>query len=289
MKKADTNQHHQSNLVQTLEPLFDYLVQNAFTNAHRPHATMIGFSGIPNIAGPLIVNEIKAIDKFKSQTNKNTVFLLGGVKIFDYFDFLENALKDNLVGKILVGGCLADLCLIASGIKLGKKEEWLKKTDSLAKEKLIDLLPKAKSFLKDYADIFVLPDDIAVNENGQRQELLISDLPSNFDVLDIGQKTIDKYAKIIKGSQSIFIKGPIGAYDIKGFANGSLEIMKAVGESSAYSFVGGGHSADLASEIGIDKFSHVSLAGGATMEMLAGKKLPAIEFLKNNYLKFKTQ
>ncbi|RLI97271.1 MAG: phosphoglycerate kinase, partial [Candidatus Aenigmatarchaeota archaeon] len=201
------------------------------------------------------------------------------VKIFDYFDLIDKSLEEGKVDKILASGTLGELCIIAEGKKLGKKESFLGKKDSMEKKSLLDLVPKVRSLLDQHPDVFEVPEDLAEDDNG-RKEISTEDLPTDKDIWDIGTKTAERFAGIIKKARTIYLKGAPGDYRITGFSKGSEIVIKAIASSDAYSLIGGGSAADL---VGLysDKgsFSHVSLAGGALMEYMSGKKLPALEFL----------
>jgi len=277
-------EHAKNRLVRALQPLFDVYVNNAFSNCHRSHASMVGFTGLPRLAGPLVVAEVEAAEKAKKHVSRPNIYIMGGLKIFDYFDLIEKSLADGTVDKILASGTLGELCLIASGSKLGKKEDFLGKKDSLAKKSLLDLLPKVKGLLKKYPDRFELPIDLAEDLDGKRHEILVSELPSNHVIWDIGKRTAEAFADIIKGAKTIYLKGSPGDYRIKGFSRGSEIIIKAIAsatDSGAYSLIGGGSAADIVDRYSSqERFSHISLAGGAFMEYMAGKGLPGLDVLE---------
>ncbi|MFH1509009.1 MAG: phosphoglycerate kinase [bacterium] len=280
MVEKTSAEHHESELVQGLEKEIDYVVQNAFTNAHRAHASMIGFTEVPNIAGPLFNKEISSINEFINNTDPLTL-VLGGLKIDDYLVIIEKCLKDNSAEKIIAGGALGELCLMAKGIRLGAKEVFFEK-------ELLDMIPKLKTLLEKYDKKWLLPEDVAISKNNSRKNICIANLPTEEMIFDIGDATIDSFTKEINKAKKLYVKGPMGAYDKEGFTKGSRTIMKVIAESKAVSLVGGGHSSDLAEETKSGNFNHVSLAGGATLKMIAGEELPTTKFLKSNYIKFKS-
>jgi phosphoglycerate kinase len=281
-------QHAKSKLVKTLQPLFDYYVSNAFSNCHRSHASMVGFTKLPKIAGPLIIAEVQAAEKARQQARHPNIYVMGGLKIFDYFDLMEKALSEGIVDKILATGTLGELCLIALGNRLGKKEEFLAKKDSMEKKSLMDLVPRVKNMLDKYPDKFEIPGDLAedVGEGSQtkRHEISFDDLPTRHMIWDIGTRTANRYGEIIKSAKTIYLKGCAGDYRVNGFSKGSEIIIKAIASATgagAYTLIGGGSAVFIADKYSnIKRFSHISLAGGALMDYMAGKKLPGLEVLK---------
>jgi phosphoglycerate kinase len=280
--------HTKSRLVRVLQPLFDVYVDNAFSNCHRSHASMVGFTRLKRLAGPVVVDEVLAAEKAKQQAEHPSMFVMGGLKIFDYFDLIEKALAEGTVDRILTTGTLGELCLIAMGSRLGKKEAFLKKKDSLEKKSLLDLVPRVKKLLDKYPMKFEIPGDLAEDiGNGketERHELSYENLPTDNMIWDIGTDTAKRYSNILKMARTIYLKGCPGDYRVKGFSDGSKIIINAIASATkdgAYTLIGGGSAVaivDLYSDR--KRFSHISLAGGALMDYMAGKKLPGLEVLK---------
>lgn len=278
----------ETHLVKDLEPLFDYYIQNCFTAAHRKHTSMVGFKNIPQVVGRRMQIELEGIKKAAREAKRPYVMILGGAKIFDYFDLIDKVLNEGSVDTILTGGFFGDLCLVAKGYDLGEKMEVLNEKDSLARMSLMDLLPRVKKYLEDYPNVFEVPEDVAVEVDGKRQEVGVESLPQSFVMYDIGQKTANRYAKIIENAATIYVKGPVGMYENDEFSLGSKIVIEAVARSSAYSLLGGGDSLKMAEMFSdLDRFSHLGLAGGATLKLLAGKKLVAVEELERSYQNFK--
>ncbi len=270
-------------MVRDLQPLFDLYVQDSFTTAHRAHTSMVGFQGIPNVAGRRFALEVEGIGKAAKQAERPYVMILGGAKIFDYFSLIDKVLAEGSVDSILVGGLFVDLCLVAKGYDLGKKMEFLKETDSLAKKRLLDVVPQVKEYLDKYPSVFVMPEDVAIEVDGKRREIGIDQLPSEHMIYDIGSRTAVKYAEVIKSAKTIYLKGPVGMYENPEFSLGSKVVIEAIASSSGYSLIGGGDSVTVAKMFApLERFSHVGLAGGATLKMLAGKKLIALDMLEKS-------
>jgi phosphoglycerate kinase len=134
-----------------------------------------------------------------------------------------------------------------------------------------------------YPEKIVAPNDVAVSDNNNRVELDISQLPTEYPILDIGEKTIHKYAKLIETAKSIVLSGPLGVYEKAEFATGTRQTFKAVADNAqAFSLAGGGHTISALQQFGLsEKISYVSTAGGALIEFLMGKKLPGVAALEN--------
>lgn len=281
MLEQEVEKFSDAHFVTELEPLFDYYVQNAFTNAHRAHASMVGFGKLPQISGRRFATEVEGIRQAAHHVKRPYVMVLGGAKIFDYLSLIDKVFAEDTVDKILVGGLFADLCLLAKGHVLGKKETFLKQTDSLAKKSLLDILPDIKRYLEEHADKFEIPTDVAIEKDGERVEINVDALPVDYMIYDIGRKTAEHYAEIILGAKTIYMKGPVGMYEDDRFSLGSEIVVKAIGASDGYSLVGGGDSVEVVERFtALSNISHVGLAGGATLKLLAGKSLPAIEMLE---------
>jgi len=248
-------------ILKNLVPLIDIYINDAFSNSHRAHTSMIGFvKKVPCYAGLLLEKEVNALKKIKI---KNCLYILGGAKP-----------KDNikLVGKkkVLSCGLFGQVCLINKGKNLGEQNKYLKKEKvfmKISKEKLRNVLT---------------PIDFAVKVNNKRKELFLEEFPSKYEIFDIGKLTQEKYSKIISKAKAIYMKGPAGFSADKKFAQGTNTLLKAIAKSKAYSIIGGGHLSDAIarSKIPKSKFNHVSLSGGALLRYLTGEKLPGIEALK---------
>ena len=218
-------------------------------------------------AGPLLEKEVNALKKIHL---KNCLYILGGAKSDDNILLLGK-------NKVLACGLFGPMCLVAIGKKLGKEEEFMK-------EKITDYknsLKRLKIELKKTGKYVNLPIDFGVEMGGKRKNMILSKFPNKFEALDIGDGTQKKYINEIKKAKSIYMKGPAGYYLDKKFLDGTKNILKAISESRAFSLLSGGdlNNAIKMSGISEEKFGHVSLAGGAVIDYLAGKKLPGLEAL----------
>lgn len=247
-------------IVKILAPLFDLFVNDAFSVSHRDQASVTGFASLPSCMGRLMERELTAVKNLQS---KNMIYVLGGAKPEDNIILAKNP----RVKKVLSTGIFSLLCLSAKGQKLGKEDEILDKK----------LVPEIRKIAKKIET----PVDLAINEKG-RKEIGLENLPVQKEILDIGTKTIQKYSDEIAKSKTIFLKGPAGKFEEKGFEKGTVELLKAIARSDCFSLIGGGHSSHVMESFSLskDKFSHVSLAGGALIAYLAGERLPGLEAIK---------
>ena len=151
----------------------------------------------------------------------------------------------------------------------------------LEKKNLMELVPGIKNLMKNYPDAIVVPIDLAMNVNQKREEIDVSMLPTPNSILDIGTKTGNKFAKIIREAKTIVVSGPVGVFENPEFKKGSKLVLEAVADSKGFSLVGGGHTVAAVEKLGIaDKMSYVSTAGGALIEFLMGKQLPGVVALE---------
>ncbi len=273
-KNLSAEEHAKSKFVKNLIPFVDVFVLDAFSIAHRNHASVVGFTkAIKSYAGPVLEKELKKLEKLKNKLkNKKgkTTYILAGAKPEENILLLKQALKQKAI--ILLGGTFCLLYLAAQGKKLGKSDELLEKHKNILKK-----IKKIKT-----KNIF-LPIDFAIEDKGKRKEINLNESPINKPLFDIGKKTIKLYQEKIKKAKIIIVKGPLGMYENKYFALATKEIYKAIASSKAFSVVGGGNTIDAITRFKIPKkkFSYLSLGGGALLEYLSGKKLPGLVALEN--------
>lgn len=266
--KISPEEHAKSKLVTTLSPLFDYFVQDAFSVCHRSQASVVGFAKVlPTVIGRVLEKEINTLKKIEKI--KEGLFILGGAKIEECIILLKYIEKNRINANVLATGVFSLACASAKGYDVGNEN----KVD----EKIVNDI---KEIMKSVN--ISIPKDFAIeDEKGKRKEIKLEELPTNRKILDIGKMTIKEYSKIIKKSKFIFLKGPAGKYEDKRFRLGTREILRAVSSSKAYSIVGGGNTLDAINLLKIpkSKFSHISLAGGALLEYMAGERLPGLDVL----------
>ena len=270
-----------SHIVRNIAPLADYFVNDAFAAAHRAQPSLIGFTEtLPSAAGLLMEKELSALDRVIKSKEHPCIAVLGGAKVSDSLDVAENMLKHKITDKILTTGIVGNIFLIARGNNLGKPNLNFMETEF---SNLNDIVNHAKQLLKKYNTMIETPIDLVCNKNGTRFVQYLEKLPSKFPIYDIGLETIVKYSNILKKAKMIIANGPAGVFEIEEFSFGTREIFMAIANSKAYSVLGGGETTAAINKIGIgDDIDHISTGGGACINYLAGRIMPAINALKNS-------
>jgi len=254
---------------------FDIFVMDAFSAAHRAHASTRGVADLlPAFAGELMRKELEALGTVRDHPKHPFVLILGGAKVSDKIGVIENMLGH--VDSILVGGGMAFTFLKAQGKEIGKslceteKLDFAREMLDRAREKGIDLL---------------LPEDAVVApelKDGVLGAVVSTDaMPEGQMGLDIGPRTADRFAQALKSAQTVLWNGPMGVFEIPAFVEGSQKIARAMVEATArgaLTVVGGGDSAAAIAQFGLEKgVSHVSTGGGASLEFFEGLPLPGVE------------
>jgi phosphoglycerate kinase len=254
-----------------LAALCDVYVNDAFGSAHRAHASTEGM--IPFVAkaaaGLLMEQELKYLGMATTNPPRPCVAILGGAKVSDKIEVIRNLGK--VVDKLLIGGAMAYTFLRAQGLPTGK---------SLVEEDKVDL---AKNLLAELSGKLMLPlDHVVVSEIAAgAANQTVTTIPEDKIAVDIGAKTIESFAAVIAGAKTIIWNGPMGIFEKPPFDKGTVALAKAVADSGATSVVGGGDSEKAIKAAGVtSKISHVSTGGGASLEFLAGIKLPGVAALE---------
>ena len=253
--------------------LGDVYVNDAFGTAHRSHASNTGIAtamkaaGKLAAAGYLMEKEIKFLGNAVSNPVHPFVTILGGAKVSDKIGVITNLIPKS--DNILIGGGMAYTFLAAQGHKIGK---------SLFEEDKVEL---AKELLAKAGDKIVLPvDHVAATEfsNDATHEVVDIDIPDNEMGLDIGPKTVEKFKEILKDAKTVVWNGPMGCFEMPNYAEGTLEVGRALANlTDAITIIGGGDSTAAAKQLGIaPKITHISTGGGASLNYLEGKELPGI-------------
>jgi phosphoglycerate kinase len=257
-----------------LASLCDIYVNDAFGAAHRAHASTAGITAFvqPAVCGFLMQKELDALGHALTKAEKPYVAIVGGAKVSDKIELIENFL--NLATHILIGGAMAYTFLRAKGMGTGKS---LVETDKI--DLAGDLLSRAAS--KGVA--LELPVDHVVAaglDATESQVVPVDRTPEDRMGLDIGPETVTRYSAIVARARTIVWNGPMGVFENPKFAQGTFSIARAVAESQAFSIVGGGDSAAAVSQSGMEsKITHISTGGGASLEYLSGQALPGVEAL----------
>jgi len=220
--------------------------------------------------------ELKALSKAMEAPEKPCMFILGGAKAEKCIDIVKYVLDNDIADLVLTGGLVGHLVLAAEGVDIGEPS-----MKFLEKKGLADLVPKMRELIDMYPDKIKAPDDIAVEAEGKRKEVDVPELPVAHPIYDVGLKTAEKYSEIIRGARSIVMSGTMGVYERDEFIDGTRRIFTSVAELKAFKLAGGGDTVAALKKLGLhDRMSYVSTAGGAFINYLMGKKLPAVEALK---------
>jgi len=255
-------------------------VCDAFGSAHRAHASVVGITKFVKqaAAGLLMEKELAYIGKAISNPTRPFVAIIGGAKVSDKIEVVENLMK--IADAMLIGGGMAYTFLKAQGIGIGK---------SLVEEDKLDLARKILADVKQKNFKLLLPlDNVVTPEfkaDAPTKIVEVCAIPADQMGLDIGPKTIAAYSAEIAKSKTIVWNGPMGVFEMPAFAKGTLAIAQAVAAATtagATSIVGGGDSVAAIHQSGLaGKISHISTGGGASLEFLGGRKLPGVEALTN--------
>ena len=258
-----------------LAALAHVYVNDAFGSAHRAHASTEGITRwlSPSAAGLLMERELEYLSKAVEHPARPYTAIVGGAKVADKIELAQNLMK--FADSVLVGGAMAYTFLKAQGVEVGL---------SKVEDDKLELARDLWQFTVRRSIDLRLPKDHVVAEriDSKAAGVIVNSrsIPANRLGVDIGPATRADYAQEIARAKTIVWNGPMGVFEIDQFAAGTLEIARAVAASSAVSIVGGGDSAAAVAKAGvIDKISHISTGGGATLEFLSGKKLPGVEAL----------
>ena len=219
--------------------------------------------------------EIRVIEDLLTKAEKPFVAILGGAKIEDKIPVIENLIKK--VNTILIGGGMAYTFIKAKGGNIGQ---------SLVDDSKLDLAKKLLKKAEKNGVEIVLPVDVKANtefaNKGKIKKFPSSNIPENYQGLDIGPKTAKIFKSYIKNAKTVIWNGPVGVCEFDNFKVGTDKIAKALAKSKAFSFIGGGDSAAAIIKLGYSRqISHISTGGGASLTMLEGKKLPGVEIISN--------
>ncbi len=257
--------------------LADVYVNDAFGAAHRAHASTEGITKFVDtaVSGYLMQKELDVLGKALSNPERPFTAIIGGAKVKDKIVVIENLLEK--VDHLIIGGGLSYTFTKAQGYSVGK---------SLLEEDKIEL---ARGFIEKAKEkgvqLHMPVDAVVANEfskDAETQVVDIQNIPEDWMGLDIGPKTAEKYAEIIKNSKLIIWNGPMGVFEMDKFANGTKAVANAMAETEGYTVIGGGDSAAAVEKFGVaDKMDHISTGGGASLELMEGKELPGIVALND--------
>jgi len=262
-------------LARKLAALCDVFVMDAFGTAHRAEASTHGVARFAKVAcaGPLLVNELDALGKALRSPKRPVVAIVGGSKVSTKLSVLENLVAK--VDTLIVGGGIANTFIAAAGHPVGK---------SLCEAELVDEAKRLAAAGAGRAQI-PLPVDVVVatefSEGAKAVVRAVGEVRADEMVLDIGPKTAERYAALVRNAGTVVWNGPVGVFEIEQFGAGTRQLADAVAGSPAFSIAGGGDTLAALDKYGLtDRISYVSTGGGAFLEFLEGKTLPAVAVLE---------
>lgn len=253
----------------------DVFVNDAFGTSHRAHSSTYGVSKFvkEKVAGLLLKKEIDSFAKALANPLKPVLLIVGGSKVSSKLALLENIL--SVVDKIIIGGAMSNTFLASLGYDMA---------DSMVENDLIDeakkILQKAK---EKNVKIYLPVDVVSTDDIKEHQNIKITpaqDVPQGYKAVDMGPASTRLFNEVIQASQTIIWNGPLGIYEISQFSRGTFNLAHAIADTYAFSLIGGGDTADAVEKAGErDNMSFISTGGGASLELLEGKILPAFEVL----------
>ena len=263
-------------LAQQMAALCDIYVMDAFATAHRAEASTHGVGRFAPVAcaGILLVNELEALEQALLNPKRPLIAIVGGSKVSTKLTVLENLL--GKVDKLIVGGGIANTFLAAAGHPIGK---------SLHEAEMIDIARGLLERSRAGGAEIPLPTDVVVakefSDKAEADVKPVADVAPDDMILDIGPDSAERFAAALKGAGSIVWNGPVGVFEFDQFGEGTRTIAQAVAHSPAFSMAGGGDTIAAIEKYGVGQdISYISTAGGAFLEFLEGKKLPAVEMLE---------
>jgi phosphoglycerate kinase len=264
-------------LAKTYAGLCDIFVMDAFGTAHRAEASThgVGLYAPISCAGPLLADELDALKRALEAPAKPLVAIVGGSKVSSKLSVLTELAKR--VDQLIVGGGIANTFILAAGGKIGH---------SLAEPDQIDIAKEIIAMMADRGASVPIPTDVIVGKafaaDTEATTKSIEDIAADDMIFDIGPNTSAQLAEIIERAGTIVWNGPVGVFEFEQFASGTALLARAIGASSAFSIAGGGDTLAAIAKFGVtDKISYISTGGGAFLEFLEGKTLPAVTMLQS--------
>ena len=252
----------------------DIYCNDAFGTCHRTDASMVAvpraMGDRPKVVGFLVQKEIQYLQDVIAQPERPFVAILGGAKVSDKINVIDNLLK--ICDQVLIGGAMAYTFSLAQGGNVG---------NSLSEPDKVEL---ARSLIETAGSKLVLPVDVHCGDHFssdcEKQMVASGQIPEGFEGLDIGPQTIKKFSDLVESAATVVWNGPMGVFEMPPFDQGTRAIAEAIGRSSSTSIIGGGDSAAAIAQFGLDdQVTHISTGGGASLAMLEGQKFEAVELL----------
>ncbi|MGG3520838.1 phosphoglycerate kinase [Bacillus pseudomycoides] len=264
-------------LAKEFAALADLFVNDAFGAAHRAHASTAGIADyLPAVSGFLMEKELEVLGKALSNPERPFTAIIGGAKVKDKIGVIRHLL--DKVDNLIIGGGLAYTFVKALGHEIGQ---------SLCENDKIDLAKEFMELAKEKGVNFYMPVDVVIteefSETATTKVVGIDAIPETWEGVDIGPKTSEIYADVIKNSKLVVWNGPMGVFEMTPFAEGTKAVGQALADAEGtYSVIGGGDSAAAVEKFGMaDKMSHISTGGGASLEFMEGKELPGVVCLND--------
>ena len=282
-----TNEHTEdTSLVSRLSSVSDLLVTDAFAAAHRRSPTLTGFTNsIPCVAGTLMEKEIRNLRTALRNPPEPYLAILGGAKCDDSVRVASNLISKGQVDKIAFVGVTGNLMLWVAGNDIGDRNKGFIR-NTLGQDFETAWETGKKIFSENPEKIF-LPIDVAVESEGRRRPLLVSDLPTEDPIYDVGLQTLASLKPLVENAGCILWNGPASYFELPDFAFGTIEILNMCTETDAMTIIGGGHTSALVNSRGVSSLvTHNSTGGGSTMSFLSGEPMPVIASLKESFQKF---
>ncbi|MEJ2207883.1 MAG: phosphoglycerate kinase [Anaerolineae bacterium] len=250
----------------------DVYVDDAFGTAHRAHASTEGVAHhLPAVGGLLMERELEVLGRVRENPAHPFVAILGGAKISTKIDVMQHLLDQ--VETLMVGGAMANTFLLAQGREVG---------ESLVEE---DRLDTARQILDKAGDRLILPQDVVIaremEADAERRTVSVDGVPAGWRILDVGPETIERFKEEMKPARMVMWNGPLGAFEVKPFAQATYALARALADLDAETITGGGETAAAVNDVGVaDRLTHVSTGGGAFLEFMEGKELPGVAVLQ---------
>ena len=267
---------NKDDLAKQMAALCDVYVMDAFATAHRAEASTHGVAKFAPVAcaGPLLTGELEALEKSLGSPKRPLIAIVGGSKVSTKITVLENLI--GKVDKLIVGGGIANTFLVAAGFPVGK---------SLHEAEMVDIARGLLERSKVSGADIPLPTDVVVAKefvaSAEADVKPVEAVGPDEMILDIGPDTAERFADALKGAGTIVWNGPVGVFEFDQFGEGTRVIAQAVARSPAFSIAGGGDTIAAIEKYGVgEDISYISTAGGAFLEFLEGKTLPAVEILE---------
>jgi phosphoglycerate kinase len=263
-------------LAKKMAALCDIFVMDAFGTAHRAQASTHGVARFAPVAcgGPLLVTELEALSKALERPERPVIAIVGGSKVSTKLTVLESLSKK--VDQLIVGGGIANTFIAAAGFKVGH---------SLYEPELVETAKRLSVAASNRNVAIPIPVDVVcakeAAENATAEVRSVSEVKPDDRILDIGPKTSAQFAKLLSDAGTIVWNGPVGVFELPPFAHGTETLARAIAQSEAFSIAGGGDTLAAIDQFGVaDRISYISTGGGAFLEFLEGKTLPAVAVLE---------